>query len=152
MDRLGEFFTLAEMTRTSTGLENVPGPAVRANMQELVTTVLDPLRRHLGRPVRVNSGFRSLRVNSAVGGSPRSRHLTGEAADIEVDGLDAHDLVEAIQLAELDFDQVIAYAPERGGHVHLGILAGAAARHRRQLLWAPAGTLSYVPYTAGVRP
>jgi hypothetical protein len=152
MDRLGEFFTLAEMTRTSTGLENVPGPAVRANLQELVATVLDPLRRHLGRPVRITSGFRSKQVNRRVGGSPHSRHLDGEAADIKVDGLDAHDLVEAIQLAELDFDQVIAYAPERGGHVHLGILAGAAARHRRQLLWAPAGTLSYVPYTAGVRP
>lgn len=152
MDRLGEFFTLAEMTRTSTGLDNVPGPAVRANMQELVATVLDPLRRHLGRPVRITSGFRSKQVNRRVGGSPHSRHLDGEAADIKVEGLDAHDIVAAILLAELDFDQVIAYAPERGGHVHIGILAGAAARHRRQLLWAPAGTLSYVPYTAGVRP
>jgi len=151
MDRLGEFFGWAEMTKTSTGLDNVPGPTARLNMHELVTTVLDPLRRHLGRPVRVNSGFRSLRVNSAVGGSPRSRHLTGEAADIEADGLDAHDIVEAIHLADIDYDQVIAYAPERGGHVHIGILAGAAARHRRQLLWAPAGSRSYVPYTAGVR-
>lgn len=148
----GEFFTWAELTRTSTGIDNTPGPTARLNLQELVSTVLDPLRRHLGRPVRINSGFRSSRVNHQVRGSQRSRHLTGEAADIEVDGLDAHDIVAAIQLANLDYDQVIAYAPERGGHVHIGILASAAARHRRQLLWAPAGTLSYVPYTAGVRP
>jgi len=152
MTRLGQFFSLEEMTRTSTGLENIPGPAARLNMEQLVTSVLDPLRRHLGKPVRVTSGFRSLLVNREVGGSPRSRHLTGEAADIKIDGIDAHDIVEALLLAAPDFDQAIAYAPERGGHVHIGILAGAAARHRRQLLWAPAGSRSYVPYTAGVRP
>jgi zinc D-Ala-D-Ala carboxypeptidase len=147
--RLGEFFTLAELMVTSTGLPNVPDARSRANLQVLVETVLDPLRRHVGRPVRVRSGFRSLQVNRAVGGSPRSAHLTGEASDIKADGLSALELLEAIVAAGLDFDQVIAYHPSRGGHVHVGIRAGMAGRHRRQLLIAPAGQSGYAPYTLG---
>lgn len=147
MTQLGKYFTLAEMTRTSTGLENTPSPAHINNLRELVATVLDPLREHLGRPVRVNSGYRSREVNRAIGGSHSSVHMRGEAADISVPGLDAHDIVEAILLADLPYDQVIAYAPCRGGHVHIGIRAGAAARHRRHLLYAPASG-SYQPYVA----
>jgi len=147
--RLGDFFTLAELTTTSTGLPNVPEAAARSNLVELVRVALDPLRRHLGKPVRVRSGFRSLQVNRAVGGSPRSAHLTGEAADLKVTGLSSLELLEAVLAAGLDFDQVIAYAPERGGHVHLGIRAGAAGLHRRQLLLAPAGQSGYAPYTIG---
>jgi hypothetical protein len=147
--RLGEFFTLAELMVTSTGLPNVPDARSRANLQVLVETVLDPLRRHLGRPVRVRSGFRSIQVNRTIGGSPRSAHMTGEAADIKVDGLDSIALLEAILLADIDFDQVIAYHPSRGGQVHIGIKAGAATRHRKQVLLAPPGTSGYTPWVAG---
>lgn len=146
--RLGEFFTLAELMVTSTGLPNVPTSSARLNLRVLVETVLDPLRRHVGRPVRVSSGYRSQQVNRAVGGSPRSAHMTGEAADIKVDGLSSLDLLEAILASGIDFDQVIAYHAGRGGHVHLGIKAGAQARHRRQLLLAPLSG-GYVPYVAG---
>lgn len=146
--RLGEFFTLAELMVTSTGLPNVPDARARANLQVLVETALDPLRRHLGRPVRVRSGFRSPQVNRAVGGSAKSGHLTGEAADIKVDGLDSIALLEAILLADISFDQIIAYHAGRGGHVHIGIKAGAQARHRKQVLLAPLSG-GYVPYVAG---
>lgn len=147
--RLGEFFTLAELMVTSTGLPNVPDARARANLQVLVEAVLDPLRRHLGKPVRVRSGFRSAQVNRTIGGSPRSAHMTGEAADVKADGLDSIALLEAILLADIDFDQIIAYHPSRGGHVHIGIRAGAAARHRKQVLLAPQGTSGYTPYLAG---
>jgi len=146
--RLGEFFTLAELMVTSTGLPNVPDARARANLQVLVETALDPLRRHLGRPVRVRSGFRSLQVNRAVGGSAKSAHMSGEAADVKADGLSSLDLLEAILASGIDFDQVIAYHAGRGGHVHIGIKAGAQARHRRQLLLAPLSG-GYVPYVAG---
>jgi len=147
--RLGAFFTLAELLVTSTGLPNVPSSSARLNLKVLVETVLDPLRRHVGRPVRVRSGYRSLQVNRAVGGSPRSAHMTGEASDIKADGMSALELLEAIVAAGIDFDQVIAYHPSRGGHVHVGIRAGMAGRHRRQLLLAPAGQSGYAPYTLG---
>ena len=146
--RLGEFFTLAELMVTSTGVPNVPDARARANLQVLVETALDPLRRHLRRPVRVTSGYRTAQVNRLVGGSSKSAHMTGEAADIKVDGLNSIDLLEAILLADIDFDQIIAYHALRGGQVHIGIKAGAAARHRKQVLLAPSGG-GYVPYVAG---
>ncbi len=148
--RLGEFFTFAEMIRTSTGLPNVPTGEARRNLGLLVQHVLDPLRRHLGRPIKVTSGYRCPAVNRKVGGSPQSRHVQGCAADLKVDGLTCHDLVDALQACGVDFDQAIAYAPERGGHLHVQIRL--AAPNRKQLLWAPADTLGYLPYTAGVRP
>lgn len=147
--RLGEFFTLAELMVTSTGLPNVPTSSARLNLKVLVETVLDPLRRHVGRPVRVSSGYRSQQVNRAVGGSPRSAHMTGEAADIKADGMVSLELLQAILAAGIDFDQAIAYHAARGGHVHVGIRVGLASRHRRQLLVAPAGQSGYAPYTLG---
>jgi len=145
--RPGRFFTWAELTRTGTGLPNEPDAGHRTNLTVLVQVVLDPLREHLGKPVRVTSGYRSPAVNTKIGGSKTSAHLTGEAVDIKVDGLDAHGIVEALRLVAPagGWDQVIAYAPSRGGHVHIGIKAGAWPRHRKQVLWAPASG-GYEPY------
>jgi len=133
--KLGQYFTLAELTRTSTGLPNTPGEKETERLRVLVATVLDPLRVALGRPVRVTSGFRSLAVNTKIGGSRTSAHMRGAAADISVAGMSAPELVQAIVTLNLPVDQVIGYAPSRGGHVHVGI----AAVPRGQILWAPAG-------------
>jgi uncharacterized protein YcbK (DUF882 family) len=143
--RPGEFFAWAELEVTATGLPNEAPTRVRTCLQILVQRFLDPLRLHLKRPIRINSGYRSDAVNRRVKGSKTSRHMTGEAADIEVDGLDAHAILAAIELADLSYDQVIAYAPSRGGHVHVQICAGAPSRHRKQRLWAPASG-GYEPY------
>jgi uncharacterized protein YcbK (DUF882 family) len=77
-----KYFTIKELTRTSTGKPNVPGSAETANLTNLVEKVLDPLREAYGKPIRVNSGYRSMAVNMAVGGAATSQHLKGEAADI----------------------------------------------------------------------
>ena len=145
--RPGRFFTWAELTRTSTGLPNEPDAGHRTNLTVLVQVVLDPLREHLGKPVRVTSGYRSPAVNTRIGGSKTSAHMTGEAVDIKVDDLDAHGIVAALRAIQPPggWDQVIAYAPSRGGHVHIGIKAGAWPRHRKQVLWAPASG-GYEPY------
>lgn len=143
--RPGEFFSWHELQRTSTGLNNGAPPRAMTCLQILVQHALDPLRLHLGRAVKVNSGYRSEAVNQAVGGSKSSRHKTGEAADIVSPGLTSIELVEAILAAGIDFDQVIAYAPSRGGHVHLGLRCGHPELHRRQILWAPASG-GYEPY------
>jgi len=135
--RPGKFFTWAELERTGTGLPNEAPVRARTCLQILVEHVLDPLRRFIGRPIIVTSGYRSPKVNAAVKGSKTSAHKTGEAADIKAKGLSAPELVSQILQSGVNFDQVIAYAPERGGHVHLGIKAGAPSSHRRQVLWAP---------------
>lgn len=99
-------FSLAELTRTTTGLGNHPTPVEIDRLRVLCVNVLEPIRAHFGRPVRVNSAFRSERVNRAVGGTPTSQHRLGEAADIEIGGVSNRDLARWIA-ANLDFDQVI---------------------------------------------
>lgn len=75
-------FTLAELTHTNTGLDNTPTPAIIESLEYLVDNVLDPLRERYGKPITVNCGYRSPKVNAKVGGVDNSQHLKGEAADI----------------------------------------------------------------------
>ena len=85
---LSPHFTLAEFTRSATaqrhGLENHPTPEVINNLRLLCEHILEPLRQHLGCPVRVTSGYRAPNVNRLVGGVPHSQHQRGQAADIKV--------------------------------------------------------------------
>ena len=126
--RLGTYFTLAEFERTGTGLPNVAPPEAIVCMQALVKHVLDPLRADLGRPLRINSGFRSEAVNVAVDGSPTSAHKAGKAADVDADGLDAEQLARRVVALGLPFDQLIWYTPARGGHLHIALNVGGKQR------------------------
>ena len=87
--RLSRNFTLAELVATShPRLQDTPTLAVVQNLQKLCVLVLQPLRDAIGRPVYINSGYRSKRLNARVGGVLNSRHLQGKAADIHCDNLD----------------------------------------------------------------
>lgn len=86
-DFVSNYFTLAELTYSSYAkthnLNNTPGKAEIKKLQKLATDILDKIRAKYGKPIIVNSGFRSKRVNEGVGGSKNSQHRTGEAADIQ---------------------------------------------------------------------
>lgn len=86
--KLTPHFTLQELTHSDTarqqGIDNSPNATAVENLQNLCQQVLEPLRQHLGIPVVISSGYRSPRLNQAVGGAPGSQHLTGEAADIRL--------------------------------------------------------------------
>lgn len=146
----GRYFTWAELTRSGAaaelGLANVPTPDAYRRLGLLVARVLDPLRSSLGRPVSVTSGYRSVAVNQAIGGAGESQHMTGEAADIKVAGLTAVELARRVNDLGLPFDQLIWYAPERGGHVHVSHAADRAPR--REVRHAPASG-GYPSYTFG---
>jgi len=77
-----KYFTINELTRTSTGLDNTPSKDVQANLEYLVNNVLDEVREIYGKPIKVNSGYRSKLVNKKVGGASNSQHTKGEAVDI----------------------------------------------------------------------
>ncbi len=79
--RLSDHFTLEEMTRTGTGLPNVPSEAEVEALKGLCSSVLEPIRAEWG-PIRIGSGYRSPDVNARAGGVPGSQHCLGEAADI----------------------------------------------------------------------
>ena len=138
---LGRFFSWAELTTSTTahrlGINNTPPPEAQAALRALVADVLDPLRQMLGKPIHVSSGYRAPSLNRAIDGAENSQHMRGEAVDIKVDGMGAQELAAFILRSGLPVDQVIWYAPERGGHVHLSYTRGRA--NRRQAMHAPAG-------------
>lgn len=83
--RIGQYFTLEELTRTSQPISNkVTSNVVVANLCHLVFYILDPLRLAMNEPVIITSGYRSSTLNKLVGGVPNSQHLTGCAADIRI--------------------------------------------------------------------
>lgn len=126
--QLSRNFTLAELTATGTGLPNVPSADEQACLRALAQHILQPLRDALGRPVLVNSGFRSAKVNAAVGGAASSQHRLGQAADIVVAGMTPEALARQIFRMGLPFDQLI-WEPT-WVHVSYG------PRHRRETLKA----------------
>ena len=103
-------FTLAELCKSQTalrkGIDNLPkDPDTVAKMQTLAEEILQPVRDKFG-PTVINSGYRCKKLNTAIGGSKKSQHCFGEAADIEVPTLSNRDLAEWIK-NNLDFDQLI---------------------------------------------
>lgn len=83
--KLSPHFKLEEFSVSASHPElavvEIPGFA-EAKIRRLVETVLEPARDDWGKPMTVLSGYRSPKLNSAVGGSPTSQHVRGEAADI----------------------------------------------------------------------
>lgn len=90
-ERLSDHFTLGELVRSGTALrhniDNTPEPCHVENLRRLCHEVLEPLRRRFG-VIRVTSGYRCPELNRRVGGAERSRHLSGEAADLHVASLE----------------------------------------------------------------
>ena len=81
-----EYFTVKELTRSVTAealkIDNTPTAEAEENLKALINNVLDPLREAYGNPITVTSGYRSPRLNAAVGGVKTSQHQRGQAADI----------------------------------------------------------------------
>ena len=115
---LSEHMTLAELTKTNTGIENVPNEAQVENLKR-VCRWLERLRKRWNDkygdgddPIIINSGFRSEAVNKAVGGVPTSNHLTGCAVDIRCIGLEqalryAAILLDISDMSREDFDELL---------------------------------------------
>jgi hypothetical protein len=101
-------FTLAELTHTDhRELENIPNETELANIQRLAK-FLENLKTLLGgKPIMVNSAFRSKAVNDAVGSKDTSQHRLGCAADIRVPSMTPDAVVRAIIASDLAYDQVI---------------------------------------------
>jgi hypothetical protein len=103
-------FTLKELTKSDTatrlGLDNTPDEETIENLKLLCEKVLQPVREHFGKPVTINSGYRSPESNAAVGGSKTSDHCKGQACDLEIDGVANPDLAQWI-MDNLDYTQLI---------------------------------------------
>ena len=115
--KLSDHFTLEEMTRSATAsarnINNALHPAhphdaaVIANLKHLCEEVLEPLRRHVGGPILISSGYRCPALNTAVGGATGSQHMTGEAADIYINSIEEGKRWVTWIMEHCTFDQLL---------------------------------------------
>ena len=109
-----KYFKIEELTASAAakrlGISNKPTTGIVIALERLVKNVLDPLREAWGAPIIVTSGYRSVRLNKAVGGAKSSQHCLGQAADIRtVSDLPEENkkLRDLLIKLNLPFDQLI---------------------------------------------
>jgi zinc D-Ala-D-Ala carboxypeptidase len=149
--KLSAYFRLSELVCSETaqrmGIDNRPPLRLIRNLRRLALG-LDRVRRIVRRPLHVSSGYRSPALNREVGGSPRSRHQAGLAADFVCPAFGRpFRICSTIRRAGLRFEQMIhefGDAPD-GGWVHLGF----SHRNRRRTLTIQTNAARFVP---GIRP
>ena len=111
MTQLTANFSLEELTRSEAadrnGWDNTPNEQEAANLKRLAGLLQQVKTALGGKPVMINSGFRSKKVNDSVGSKDSSQHRLGCAADIRVPGMKPREVVEACIQAEVPFDQII---------------------------------------------
>ena len=132
MTILTKNFTLEELTHTDhREFSNEPNESEIANLQRLAE-FLELVKELLGgKPIMVNSAFRSKAVNDAVGSKDSSQHRIGAAADIRVPNMTPDEVVKAVIASDLPFDQVIR---EFDRWTHISVVSHPTDKPRKQAL------------------
>jgi hypothetical protein len=140
---LSEHFTLEELTHTDhREFDNTPNVEETENLTRLaeflerIKIVLD------GKPIMVNSAFRSKQVNDAVGSKDSSQHRIGCAADIRVPGMTPDEVVKAVIASGISYDQIIREF-DRWTHISVPNTKDMTPR-RQALIIDKSGTRQYV--------
>jgi hypothetical protein len=112
-------------TAVAKKIPNEPNVEQGKNLRHIIKSIVQPIKDHYGREVKINSGFRSAALNVAIGGSKNSQHMAGEAIDLEVVGVSNKELADWID-KNLKYDQLILefYNPMKGvnsGWVHVSL-------------------------------
>jgi zinc D-Ala-D-Ala carboxypeptidase len=144
---LSKHVTRAEFERSDAairhGISNSMTEADIVRAKELCENVFEPIREHLGKPINVNSGYRSPAVNKRIGGAKTSQHSVGEAIDLD---LHDRDLFEWI-IDNVVFDQLIfeSGTEDKADWFHISYRKN---RNRKQVLRMIkiGGKSTYVPY------
>lgn len=134
---LSPHFTLEELTHTDhRELDNIPNSSEINNLKR-VADLLEEVKTLLGgKPIMVNSAFRSAQVNAAVGSKDTSQHRVGCAADIRVPGVTPDEVVKAVMASSIQYDQLIREfaTPEGGGWTHISVPNNPSGTPRKQAL------------------
>ena len=134
-------FTIEELYASATakakGIDNKPGVQQMINLVYLTAYVLEPLRVAMKEPIKISSGYRSQALNRAVGGVSNSQHMTGQAADLCIDG----DIQKGRRWFNyirdhLNFDQLIWERNPKTGScwVHVSFVYPDFGKNRRRVI------------------
>jgi hypothetical protein len=142
--KLTEHFTLEELTASEiavrNGLDNTPNPLVLNNLKTLAKG-LEDVREVLGRPIIINSGYRSLVVNQLLGSKPTSQHTKGLAADFICPSFGSpKDIIKKIVFSDIEYDQVIL---EFDRWVHISFCEEGYKPRKQALIIDSKGTRVY---------
>jgi putative chitinase len=144
-----KYFTISELCQSSTakarGIDNTPSEEHKKHLEELIENILDPLRAAWGSAIRVNSGYRSPKLNKAVGGSTTSAHCHGYAADLYPVNGKISEFKQFVKkwLKDKKFDQYINEYKGKSEWVHIG-LKNSTGKQRKQYLIFRGGKYSYI--------
>jgi uncharacterized protein YcbK (DUF882 family) len=131
---LTDHFTLEELTHTDhRQYDNTPNDAELENIKRLAE-FLEEVKTVLGgKPIMVNSAFRSKQVNDAVGSKDTSQHRIGCAADIRVPSMTPDEVVRAVIASGIGYDQIIREF-DRWTHISVTNIAGAEPRKQALII------------------
>lgn len=150
MDKISKHVSYKEATRSATavrmGLNNAPNEAQLKCMSILSEKIFEPLREHVGGPIRINSFFRSPELNKSVGGSATSQHCKGQAMDLD----DSYGYATNAEMYKfikenLDFDQMIWEFgdDDNPDWVHVSYISSKANRNRCLAAYKQHGRTQY---------
>jgi len=154
--RLSRNLSLHEMVKSNTAtrlnIDNKPTDEHLSNMILWAENVFQPIRDHFGEPIFVSSGYRSSKLNEAIGGSLNSQHSKGQAGDIDQDnrasGVTNRDVFYLI-LYHLDFDQLILEHPDKDDNpewVHVSYVNKEQNRNQVLVAVREQGKTKYYKY------
>ena len=112
MEKISKHISYKEAVKSNTAMrlniDNTPGAYEITNMNGIAHNIFEPLREWVGGPIKINSFFRCVELNKAIGGSSKSQHCQGRAIDID----DTYGYKTNAEMYEwikenLDFDQMI---------------------------------------------
>lgn len=154
--RLSRNLSLYEMvksiTATRLGINNKPSDEHIVNMINWAENIFQPIRNHFGEPIFISSGYRSAKLNKAIGGSEYSQHCNGMAGDIDQDNrasfVTNRDVFDFI-LDHLDFDQLILEYPDEDENpewVHVSYISKEQNRNQVLMAVRELGKTKYYKY------
>lgn len=154
--RLTRNLSLAEMIKSNTakrlGIKNSPTDEHLGNMILWAENIFQPIRDQFQEPIIISSGYRSEKLNKAIGGSLNSQHSKGQAGDIDQDNVGTkvtnRDVFDFI-LDHLDFDQLILEFPDSDGNpswVHVSYVGEKENRGQVLMAVKENGKTKYYPY------
>jgi hypothetical protein len=124
-------------TATRKDIDNTPTPEILERMKAVAENIFEPLRAHVGGPIKINSFYRSINLNVAIGGAKSSQHTRGEAIDIDdtFGHMSNKEMFEFIK-DELDFDQLIWEFGDDDNPAWIHVSYVSSKNNRRRILKA----------------